>query len=865
MILYNTAFTYGAGGNKDEAVKYYKLALDAAIKKDDKAFQYQTLGALGTLYLGYGDRREAIEFLRRAEQMPDEISNAELKYSTANNIGNAYDGLGEKQKALDYYQKSLDYLKGLDKPALEATTINNIGLVYLSLGNREKALDNFQRADEIAEKKTDDDNLKATILVNLASTYYASDQVEKAAEYYGKAAELNKKVRNLTLAIQILNNLSDIYVDLESPKDAIKALDAGLPLAQNLQNYEVQAAMLNNYARSYILLNNFPEAAKYYLQSLNISQAHGYRLLEAATLTNLMFTSDSQKNPRLAVFYGKQAINIYQNLRTNIKNLDQQSQKNYLQSVGSTYRKLASVLVALGRLPEAQGILEMLKQEEYLEFVRRDENTAKKLLDNVALTPEESEAVARYEKVSNEITTKAAEYEKLKKQRPADETEKAALDKKRAELSADLTAASETFNLVLKQIETEFSKSKPGADVASTINENRGLQADLARWKMPNTVILSTIVGEDNYSIILTTPTVQVVGQTTIKAAELNKMVHDFREAVQNPCACIDPRPLGQKLYDVLLKPIAPQLAELEKQANGKPLTLVWSLDGTLRYLPISALWDGKQYLTEKYLNVEFSLASRTRLGEKPTDEWRGLGVGVTQAHDGFAALPAVKDELLNGAIHDEKNLDSKGIVPGKVFLDAQFTETTFAQELSSGEYPLVHIASHFAFKPGNEKQSYLLLGDGGELSLDKIRTSPDFKFNNVELLTLSACNTATGEAGADGKEFESFAVLAQQNGALSVLATLWSVADESTQDLMSEFYREHQENHLSKVESLRAAQLALLNGNLKTNSIQTRRSDLASAGDNNQMNLPKFITDEKKPFAHPFYWSPFVLIGNWR
>lgn len=280
---------------------------------------------------------------------------------------------------------------------------------------------------------------------------------------------------------------------------------------------------------------------------------------------------------------------------------------------------------------------------------------------------------------------------------------------------------------------------------------------------------------------------------------------------------------------------------------------------------PGSALWDGKQYLTEKYLNVEFSLASRTRPGENPTADWHGLGLGVTQAHGDFAALPAVRDELLNGAIKDEKTPTSKGIVPGRVFLDTQFTESSFAQELSSGEYPLVHIASHFAFKPGNEKQSYLLMGDGGELSLDKIRTSPDFKFNGVELLTLSACNTATGEAGADGKEFESFAVLAQQNGALAVLATLWSVADESTQTLMSEFYRQHQDNHLSKVESLRAAQLALLNGNLKTDSNQTRRSDLAGEATGNLANLPPFTKDPNKPFAHPYFWSLFVLIGNWR
>ena len=864
LLLYNIAYTYGAGGNKGEAEKYYKLALEAAEKTGDKAFQFQTLAALGTNYLNYGDHREAVEYLTRAEKVLGDAADLEQQYTLFNNLGRAYDALGEKQKALDYFGRALEYLKNAPDRSPEAITLNNIGLIYLSIGNLQKALENFSEANKIAQS-LGDKNLQATTLSNIGYAYDVSNDLEKASEYYSQAGELVIETKNYSLVAKIMNNLANIFIKANEPKEAIAALEMGLPIAKRLQDDEITSIMLNNFAQSYVMLGEHTKASEYFLQSLNLARAHGYQTQEATVLANLMYNADDQKNSRLAVFYGKQAVNIYQNQRTDIKNFDEESRKKYLETVSSVYRKLASLLVDLGRIPEAQAILEMLKEEEYLEFVRRDEGETKKMLGKVELSPEETAAVARYEKISNEITTKAAEYEKLKRQRPANDAEQAELEKRKAELSQDLTAASQTFNLVLKQIETEFAKSKSNTDVAATIRENTGLQADLARWKMPNTVILSTIVGDENYSVILTTPSVQVVGQTPIKSAELNKMVSDFRNAVQNPCACIDVRPLGEKLFNVLLKPIQPQIAELEKQAGGKPLTLVWSLDGTLRYLPISALWDGKQYLAERFLNVEFSLASRTRLGEKPTDEWHGLGVGVTLAHGDFAALPAVKDELLNGAIRDEKTPESKGIIPGRVFLDTQFTETTFARELSSGEYPLVHIASHFAFKPGNDKQSYLLLGDGSALSLDKIRTSPDFKFNGVELLTLSACNTATGNQGADGKEFESFAVLAQQNGALSVLATLWAVADESTQNLMSEFYRERQENRLSKVESLRAAQLALLNGSLKSNQTKTRRSDLAGETKNNKADLPKFVTDEKKPFAHPYYWSPFVLIGNWR
>jgi len=258
---------------------------------------------------------------------------------------------------------------------------------------------------------------------------------------------------------------------------------------------------------------------------------------------------------------------------------------------------------------------------------------------------------------------------------------------------------------------------------------------------------------------------------------------------------------------------------------------------------------------------VLFTLASRTRLPLTPSAEWRGLGLGVTQAWRDFPALPSVENELLQGAIQDEKNTASKGFVPGRVFLDKQFSEANFASELGSGDYPLVHIASHFSLNPGDGNKSYLLLGDGSELSLDKIRHSPDFSFAGVELLTLSACNTATG---GSGKEVEGLAYAAQDRGAMAVLATLWAVADESTQSLMGEFYRQRQEKRLSKAEALREAQLALLNGELKSDGKQIRRSKLGGEIPQNAGGAP-FVTDPAKPFAHPYFWSPFVLIGNWR
>jgi len=169
-----------------------------------------------------------------------------------------------------------------------------------------------------------------------------------------------------------------------------------------------------------------------------------------------------------------------------------------------------------------------------------------------------------------------------------------------------------------------------------------------------------------------------------------------------------------------------------------------------------------------------------------------------------------------------------KDILHGEIKLDGQFTEASMRETLLK-RYPVVHIASHFRFMPGDESKSFLLLGDGSHLSLKEVRTLPNL-FGGVQLLTLSACNTALG----DGSEVESFGTLAQRQGAKAVIASLWPVADASTSRMMEEFYRIRESSAgITKLEALREAQLKLLRG----------------AG---------------SPYAHPYYWAAFFLMGNW-
>jgi CHAT domain-containing protein len=368
-------------------------------------------------------------------------------------------------------------------------------------------------------------------------------------------------------------------------------------------------------------------------------------------------------------------------------------------------------------------------------------------------------------------------------------------------------------------------------------------------------VALYTLVGHEKYRVILVTREVMLARDYPIGAAELRRKVLTFRLTLR--ASYTDPKRLAQELYKILVGPVA---AELE---GAQATTLMWSVDDVLRYLPIAALHDGHDYLVAKYRNEIFTFASIPHLSDHPdVKKWRGLGMGVSKAYGQFDALPSVPEEL-HRIIRETETPGSEGVLPGETMLDEAFTEDNMKKALED-KYPLVHIASHFDFEPGKETNSFLLLGgadpQGQHLTLSDIRVDPKFDFNDTDLLTLSACNTAMGGIAGDGSEVDGFGILAQQKGAKSVVATLWAVNDESTGILMQEFYRLWTTHAgMPKAEALRQAQLAFLHGNVAAEPTSSQ-SGFAVDGRSGAQVMHNPLT----PYSHPYYWAPFILIGNW-
>ncbi len=852
---------YAGVGKYELALAKAELALPRIQATKDGASEAVALNVLGEIYLSLGRNEEAINTFNLSVKRATESNLRITVIGVSSLLGRAYLALGRYEDAFQNFDRALSMVRDtktnkeqgiqeiLTIIGSEGDLLSGIGLVYSSLGQHEKSLEYFKPALE-SYRKIGARLAESGALNNLGQAFTYLQQQKEAIAYYREALDIQRQFPNRSIEATILNNLAASHLFLGEFKEANVYLEQAIKLSHELKQRATESWALQNYGYSLQRLDQVDKAIEYYLRALLLAREVKDVKSESYVLTLLMLGWREKENAKLAVFYGKQAINLFQQTRSQLLNFDKDSQQGFLKEREAVYRVLASMLIEQGRLPEAQQVLNLLKQQEFFEFVRRDNNTTSEA-KRAELNNEETQWEQRYAQIADRVTTIGFEYNALrtKVSRSVDE------EAKLVRLEKDLEVAGQAFQNFLNQLRDEFSKSESKQNRVAQIEENQGLRNDLEELG-DNSVALYTLVSEDKYRVILITPTTQKAAEFPIKDSELSKKVFQFRDVLQDPR--LDPLPLAQELYQILFAPIAKDLE------GAKAKTLMWSLDGVLRYVPMAALHDGKNYLVEKYRNVVFTPASNARLKDAVSVKWRGVGLGVSKGAEGFSPLPGVVKEL-NGifekADSSAPNASSAGVLPGAVKLDEDFTAEAFKAALRQ-RVPLVHIASHFQFKPGNETNSFLLLGDGSHLSLAEIKRFPSL-FNGVELLTLSACETAMGGASGDGKEVDGLAIVAQQQGAKAVLATLWSVADESTSLLMREFYRlrETQQGML-KSEALRQAQWAMLTGKEKGNQTPQGVRGPVSQGDGQKK---EFKLNPQSPFAHSYYWAPFILIGNWK
>jgi CHAT domain-containing protein len=304
----------------------------------------------------------------------------------------------------------------------------------------------------------------------------------------------------------------------------------------------------------------------------------------------------------------------------------------------------------------------------------------------------------------------------------------------------------------------------------------------------------------------------------SIPSADVESLVSQLRLKIENPdLSDKEQRSFqdrSQQLYNLLIAPLSADLQQ------SKATTLAFVLDGSLRNIPMATLYDGKSYLIEKY-SIALTPGLQLFPGKSTNaDRSQALLGGMSEARQQFQSLPGVKAEI-----------DRIGtLIPNQKLLNAQFTSSQVRRNIINSNSPIVHLATHgeFSSKP---EDTYILTWDGridlSELG-NLVRNRNGQSGSSIDLLVLSACKTATG----DNRATLGLAGVAIQAGAKSTIASLWSVNDEATQFLMTNLYQNLTTKNISKAESLQLAQQTLLRN-------------------------PKYRS--------PYYWAPFILVGNWQ
>ncbi|MYN27259.1 CHAT domain-containing tetratricopeptide repeat protein [Duganella levis] len=714
----------------------------------------------------------------------------------------------------------------------------------LALGQAQAALDESERAAAVARAAQGelggDERVAAMLRAQALLALGRYEQAESTlAELAQRVAALPDPMANGQTEVDLaLNAVRAERAGIDAQALSVLAERVGV-LAQQLAgqrglshptyaNALLDAAALNARGPDLAL------ARRQSARAMAIGLANRATLLQARAAAQLSALDDGNQ----AVFLGKQAVNALQLARENITGLPVEQQHSFVQLKQVAYQQLVDRLLDRRRIGEAESVLAMVEENEFHDLVRgadtsadgrQDARVARLGFDGMdQLAQQQFTARAQALEQAAQALAKAREHQAQGSAGGAAELATAQADMQR--LLDDATAA-------------WGDPSVPSAAIAATAPAEPSVAAPatVTRAALPvGRLQLTYLVSERRLRIVVQHDSVARVVTLDVDEAVLAREIATLRRLAQDPGK--DPRPQAQRLYNQLLAPVAQELSQ------ARSLSL--SLNGVLRYLPFAMLHDGRQWLVERLpLQVAGGADSNDMpaAANTPARTHSVALFGQSQATDDLPALPYVAREL-----QAVSATERAGHIPSQTYLDGSFTAATLEHALQRDS--MVHIASHFVLRSGRDDGSYLLLGNGQRLSLAEL-AQPRFRFTGLDLLTLSACETAV-PAGVDatGRELASLAWLARERGARNVLASLWRVSDRSTATLMTDFYQALGRG-ASKPEALRQAQLRQIASAAATGAGRARGLKPIDA------SAP--ATMPAGTHSHPFYWAGFTMLGN--
>ncbi len=738
----------------------------------------EVLNTQGSLQLTMGQTEAALETWKQAELAYAESGDEAGRLGSLINQAGALQALGQYHRARIVLERIDTELDSQPDSPVKATALHSLGMALQVVGDFAKSQQVLEQSlamtGQLAAQGQESGVETSGILLSLGNTAKALRENNRALDYYQQAAEaapgaiakVEAQLNQFQLLIEMKrwNNAGELIPQIEltiaNLSPSRMSVYARANYAQSLMNLELRANRRQATVNSDALpsISQLLATAVREARELPDSRAESFAL---GQLGNLYEQTEQWAEARSLT---EQALAIAQGISaSDIIPRWQWQLGRILKQQGDITGAIASYREAVHALSSLRGDLTAIAPDVQFSFRESVEPIYRQLV-GLLLQPDAQGQVSQ----------------------------------------TNLEQARETIELLqLAELDNFFRNAclQPQSEEIDRID--------------PTAATIYPIILPDRLAVILSLPGQPLRHyETQIAQREVDRALEDALKLMNPAFSSRQRLQVYQRIYDWLIRP-----AETDLKASGIQ-TLVFVMDGRLRNLPTSALYDGQQYLMEKY---NIALTPGLQLLEPRAIAPERLSIltgGLTEARQGFSELPAVESEINQIALQ----------VPSQVFLNREFTASNLQKQIQAVDFPIIHLATHAQFS-SNTEETFILTWDG-KIQVEDFRRLLLGRGRNlaspVELLVLSACQTAAG----DDRAALGLAGIAVRSGARSTIATLWSVKDESTAQLMVEFYRQlSQSAQIGKAEALRQAQLAL-------------RQD--------------------SRYQHPFFWAPFVLIGNW-
>lgn len=902
QAIHNIGIVYGSLGQYLKAIEFYLEAIPLRRAAEDRGGLASTLDSLGLAYLYAGEMQKAADYCNQAQALFRELNNLKGLANALNNIGGINFTLGDYRKALDYFGQSLKLRRALGQRVEESIALNNIGRVHDLLGEAQQALNYHREALEI-RRALGNRNMEAASLNNIGIVFDWLGEREKALEHYKQALELFRAANDRNLEATALNNIAGVYVNaLNDTKTALEYYDRSLKIRQELAQPIETAIVLDNIGHLLNLAGEPRKALDYHKQSLELRRATSHRIGEAASLNNLGAAHYALGELPAALDYFNQALTLHRTMRN--RGLEAVA----LYGIAKTERDRGNLSEARLRMEESLKIVEsvrgsvasqqlrasyLAKQQDYYEFyldllMRQHQREPDNGHDVAALQASESArarslsellAEARIN-VEQGISPEMKQRERVVHQRIAriqsqliqtysqansDQGVAAALE---AELKlAD--AEREQLSAEIRQQHTRYADLRypepAGLKVIQSLLDERTVLLEYALGKEASFLFAVT---RNDFQVVRLPPAASVMTQVEALRPLLQSRPQrtEFAKQIEQ----------SRKLYRDLIEPAGNLL-------RGKQ-NLIIVPNGVLHYLPFEVLLTAGDertlanagasrlpYLVRDYaISYVPSASVLVSLRNRPEVKLAGAKTFLAFADPVYGneagPPPHLPRSNLRGPLGDEQDWKLGRLAESRreveqisalypkdqvaLLLGEQANEENVKSTDQLSQFRFIHFATHGLLN--EERPSYsgliLSLANGKtaqasptqrESSHSENRTAKSEDgllqvyeiFNlklNADLVVLSACETGLGKhvkgEGVVGLTHAFFYA-----GTPSLVVSLWKVQDRSTADLMVNLYREMGQTQ-TKAEALRQAKLKLI---------------------------------QQNRYAHPYYWAPFVLVGD--